>query len=111
MRFIPRPSAMSAALVFLPVLALGQASAADGPTPEDKAIQFLAVEVPKWHEEQKCYSCHNNGDAVRALLMATQMGRLADRAPIADTLAFLSKPETWDKNGPDGPFKDEKLQR
>jgi hypothetical protein len=77
----------------------------------DRAVAFLAVEVPKWHGENRCFSCHNNGDAVRALVQATATGRLKDRQPLTETLAFLNKPDAWDANGPDGPFKDPKLQR
>jgi hypothetical protein len=67
--------------------------------------------VPRWSQENKCYSCHNNGDAARALLSALKSGDLDNRAPLADTLEFLSRPEKWDANGPDGPFKDKKLAR
>lgn len=77
----------------------------------DRAVAFLSAEVPKWKQENHCYSCHNNGDAVRALLRAHEAGKLKDLAPIDDTLKFLAAPETWDANGPDGPFKDLKLQR
>lgn len=75
------------------------------------AVKFLSVEVPKWHGENRCFSCHNNGDAARALAQATAKGFVKDRQSLAETLAFLNKPETWDANGPDGPFKDPKLQR
>lgn len=78
---------------------------------EAKAIAFLAAEVPRWAKENACYSCHNNGDAARALLTAMKSGDLADRAPLVDTLEFLSRPEQWDANGPEGPFKDKKLAR
>ena len=77
----------------------------------DRAVAFLAAEVPKWKQENHCYSCHNNGDAVRALMSAHKAGKLKDLAPLDDTLKFLADPETWDANGPDGPFKDLKLQR
>ena len=30
-----------------------------------RALQFLSREVPSWSIENKCYSCHNNGDAAR----------------------------------------------
>src|SRR5262245_13009281 len=78
-------------------------------SPEARAVAFLAAEVPKWTKEHECLSCHNNGDAARALLLAAQLGELADRAPLADTLKFLAAPARWDDNGPDGPFKDIKL--
>ena len=61
------------------------------PDPEDPAITrgigFLAEETPRWKIEHRCYSCHNNGDAARALYMWAQ-ARGADD-PIADTSAWL----------------------
>lgn len=78
---------------------------------EARAVAFLATEVPRWAKENACYSCHNNGDAARALLTALKSGDLGNRAPLADTLEFLSRPEKWDANGPEGPFKDKKLAR
>lgn len=81
------------------------------PAPEQRAVAFLSVEVPKWHRENKCYSCHNNGDAARALVAAERSGLLADRTPLADTLRFLATPKLWDDNGPEGPFKDKNLAR
>jgi hypothetical protein len=80
-------------------------------TPEGRALAFLAIEVPKWTEEHKCYSCHNNGDAARALMAAVRSGDLKERKSLEDTLKFLAAPERWDENGPDGPFKDKKLAR
>lgn len=80
-------------------------------SPERRAVAFLAVEVPKWNRENGCYSCHNNGDAARALFVAAKSGMLADREPLGDTLSFLAAPERWDDNGPEGPFKDKKLAR
>ncbi len=80
-------------------------------SPEQRALAYLAIEVPKWTKEHECYSCHNNGDAARALMAAVRLGDLKDRKPLADTLRFLATPEQWDENGPDGPFKDKKLAR
>src|SRR5262245_15306064 len=37
---------------------------------EARAVTFLTREVPRWKSENDCYSCHNNGDAARALLVA-----------------------------------------
>lgn len=37
---------------------------------ESKAIGVLQREVPKWSRENGCFSCHNNGDAARALFAA-----------------------------------------
>jgi hypothetical protein len=80
-------------------------------TPESRAIAYLAVEVPKWARENGCYSCHNNGDAARALLLARRTGDLPNSQPLADTLSFLAAPAGWDANGPEGPFKDKRLAR
>ena len=80
-------------------------------TPERRAIAFLAAEVPKWAGENHCYSCHNNGDAVRALMAAVKSGELKDRRPLDDTLRFLALPGRWDANGPEGPFQNKQLAR
>ena len=95
-------------------LVLGSRSAAQEhppQTPEARAIAYLSAEVPRWAKENACYSCHNNGDAARALLAALKAGDLNRRGVLDDTLAFLARPEKWDANGPEGPFKDKKLAR
>ncbi len=79
--------------------------------PIQRAVAFLSAEVPQWEHENRCFSCHNNGDAARALMLARRSGALADPKPLDKTLRFLAKPENWDANGPDGPFKDQKLAR
>jgi hypothetical protein len=62
-----------------------------------KGVQYLKVEVPKWKAEHSCYSCHNNGDATRALLVAQAKGY--DIGPsVDDTLQFLKQPATWNQN-------------
>lgn len=99
------------AAAIAPGAACGLAADRTLPTPEARAVAFLAAEVPKWTRENECCSCHNNGDAARALIEAARLGELTDRAPLADTLRFLSAPESWDDNGPDGPFKDKRLAR
>lgn len=77
---------------------------------EDRAVAWLAVEVPKWHAENSCYSCHNNGDAARALVQAARRGRDV-AAPLADTLAFLGKPADWERNSRGGALDDQGLAR
>jgi hypothetical protein len=91
--------------------ACGLAADNQPPSPEQRAAAFLAAEVPKWRKEHDCYSCHNNGDAARALAWCIKEGVWTDRSPLDDTLKFLAAPERWDANGPDGPFKDKKLAR
>lgn len=62
-----------------------------------KAVAFLATEVPRWQQERSCFSCHNNGDGARALLIARSRGHEVG-ASLETTLAFLDKPEGWDQN-------------
>ena len=66
-------------------------------TPEGRAVSYLAVEVPRWRREHPCYSCHNNGDATRALLAAASRGHLVGTA-LDDTLTWLATPERWERN-------------
>jgi hypothetical protein len=89
-------------------LLCGAASCAE-PGPIDRAIDFLSREVPRWSAENKCYSCHNNGDAARALFTAKQQGREISEKTLADTTAWLIKPEAWEHNGGDGEFNDRTL--
>jgi hypothetical protein len=92
-------------------LACGAADPPAGAAPEARAVAFLEVEVPRWARENRCYSCHNNGDAARALAAASAAGLLERRGALDDTLRFLRDPQQWDANGPEGPFKDKKLAR
>ena len=98
------------------VLALAFVTGGAPPEPdgaEAKALAYLAREVPRWAAENRCYSCHNNGDAARALYEARRLGRNAGGDPraVADTTQWLGRPEGWDHNGGDGPFSDKILAR
>ena len=55
-----------------------------------EAVAYLEDEVPRWKSENGCYSCHNNGDGARALLLAGSRG-----TAVADTLTFLRDPSKW----------------
>src|SRR5262245_52941647 len=81
-----------------------------GETPEARAVRFLASEVPRWRREHPCYSCHNNGDAARALIAAAGKGFEIDTA-ISDTLSWLARPERWDENAQGGGIDDKPLAR
>jgi hypothetical protein len=81
------------------------------PSPEARAVGFLAREVPRWSRENHCYSCHNNGDAARALYEAARAGYRVPAEALADTTTWLGRPEGWDHNGGDGPFNDRRLAR
>jgi squalene-hopene cyclase-like protein len=97
------------------------AGRADGRLPRDpersatdaerRALAYLAREVPRWSVQNKCYSCHNNGDGARALYVGLRMGREIPPNALADTSAWLAKPERWDHNGGEGPFSDKRLAR
>jgi hypothetical protein len=75
-----------------------------------KGVDYLKVEVPKWKAEHPCYSCHNNGDATRALLVAGSKGYDIGTA-LDDTLAFLKQPSKWDQNKAPAGFDDKALAR
>lgn len=75
-----------------------------------RSVTFLSAEVPKWQVEQGCFSCHNNGDAARALIQASAAG-FDVAAPLASTLAFLARPDTWEDNSAGGVFDDQALAR
>jgi hypothetical protein len=79
-------------------------------SPEARAVSYLALEVPRWRREHPCYSCHNNGDATRALLAARKRGHDVGTA-LDDTLAWLAAPERWDANGAPGGSQDLPLAR
>ena len=78
-------------------------------TPESRAVAFLEREVPAWPVENKCFSCHNNGDGTRALLAARRAGHPLDPNALESSLRFLSRPEEWRYSGPEGHFSDRKL--
>lgn len=72
--------------------------------PVEKALQFLAGEVAAWERDNHCYSCHNNGDGARALMMAAHR-------PDAGTLAWLDSPQLWDQKAKSPGASDLKLAR
>jgi len=87
------------------------ARAADdrGREAEAKAIAYLQREVPAWRRENGCFSCHNNGDAVRALYAAAQQGYQIRTDVLAETTAWLAKPAHWDENKGDPGYNDTRL--
>lgn len=97
--------------VALALILLPSGSARSEESAEDKALAYLAREVPLWSKEHRCYSCHNNGDAARALYAAVRLGRTVSPEATRDTDRWLSRPEAWEKNGSDGPFSDKALAR
>jgi Squalene-hopene cyclase C-terminal domain len=93
-------------------LLLGSTEGPSDPSPaEVKAVAFLSAEVPRWSRDNHCYSCHNNGDAARALYRASTSGIRVPQAALAETTRWLIGPGDWDHNGGDGPFNDKRLAR
>jgi hypothetical protein len=108
MRAVP-----GAAVLALLVAAVGARAPDQQDRPPDaasRAVAFLSVEVPRWKQDFGCYSCHNNGDAVRALVRVRDEHHEVDRA-LADTLAFLTRPVDWRENSQGGALDDQALAR
>jgi hypothetical protein len=91
------------------ILSLVLFSGTDAAEAERRALEYLAREVPRWSVENNCYSCHNNGDAARALYAAKGLGRPFPDAALRDTTDWLARPAGWQHNGGEGEFSDKKL--
>src|SRR5262245_28309956 len=78
-------------------------------TAEERAIAYLAREVPRWSASNKCYSCHNNGDAARELYLAKRLNLSVPAKALEDTSRWLARPADWAHNGEEGPFNDKVL--
>ena len=77
--------------------------------PEAKALAFLQREVPAWKQQNGCFSCHNNGDAARAVYAAIRKGHRVPAEVLAETNAWVSDPNRWGQNKGDPGFSDKKL--
>lgn len=96
-------------LILIGVAVCGASYAAEPVEPLPRALAFLAREVPRWARENKCYSCHNNGDAARALYAASRLGFAVDAKALGDTTEWLAQPQKWKDNGGEEAFSDKKL--
>jgi hypothetical protein len=76
---------------------------------EASAVQFLTREVPAWSRNNGCFSCHNNGDGARALYTAMRKGYRVPARILADTTAWVAKPDRWEHNKGDPGFSDQRL--
>jgi hypothetical protein len=83
----------------------------DGKPGLERAIAFLSREVPRWSKENHCYSCHNNGDAARALYIARKLAYKVPAAALASTTQWVGHPEKWDSNRGNPAFSDKGLAR
>ena len=75
---------------------------------EARAIEFLKREVPAWSRDNGCFSCHNNGDAARALYAAMRKNYRIPPPALADTTEWVSHPERWNHNKGDPGFSDQR---
>lgn len=75
------------------------------------ALAYLSREVPRWARENHCYSCHNNGDAARALYRGRKLGYAVADGALADTTAWLLTPDQWDEIRGAPAASDKKLTR
>lgn len=82
-----------------------------GATPAERAVEFLSAEVPQWPAENECFSCHNNGDAARALYAALRAGYAVPAESLRDTTSWLQRPDAWDDNALGLAFSDQVLAR
>lgn len=98
-----------AAAVLLTACANRQKSTETSKTTEARAIEFLQREVPAWSRDNGCFSCHNNGDAARALFAASQKGYRIPSNAVADTTTWIASPAEWDHNKGDPGFSDKRL--
>jgi hypothetical protein len=98
--------------LYVVALAATTTARAQAPAPSvvERAVTYLAAEVPRWRQEHPCYSCHNNGDAARALVTAAGLGHQVGSS-IDDTVAWISTPERWDSNALRGGSEDLPLAR
>jgi hypothetical protein len=78
-------------------------------TAEDRAVRFLAREVPAWSRENGCFSCHNNGDAARALYAARAQGYRVGPQALSETSSWVQRPDEWANNKGDPGFSDQRL--
>jgi len=80
-----------------------------GATPEERAIAYLAVEAPAWSKQNRCFSCHNNGDGARALYRAWELGLRVPSEAMADTTGWLARPAEWGQSRDEGGASDTRL--
>lgn len=97
------------ALIAAAILRTHHSVAQSSASAEAKAIAFLQREVPAWKQTNDCFSCHNNGDAARALFAAQRKGFPVAAEAMADTIQWVSAPHRWEQNKGDPGFSDKRL--
>ncbi|HEX5218711.1 MAG TPA: hypothetical protein VFZ59_04025 [Verrucomicrobiae bacterium] len=100
---------LSLVALLLTACANQSGSIASTDSAEARAIAFLQREVPAWSRDNGCFSCHNNGDAARALFAAIRHGYRIPQNTIAGTTAWVSSSSQWSDNKGDPGFSDQRL--
>src|SRR5688572_20396276 len=90
-RAMSRLHASIVAVAVIAALSPGNAAADDDPT--KLAVAYLVQEVPAWQPANNCFSCHNNGDGARALLVASSAGFDVPDESLAASREWLAQPE------------------
>lgn len=98
----------SCALVLIVDRAAGERNGA-GADATRRGIAFLTEEVPAWPQQNRCFSCHNNGDGARTLLTARRRGWDVPDAALAETFGWLLNPEGWETTNGDPDYSDRRL--
>ena len=89
----------------------GAAPQTSDSTPEQRAVAYLSHEVPNWPRQNHCFSCHNNGDAARALYVARAVSHNLPPQTLQETTSWLIDPLAWDDPKGEPGFSDLKLAR
>ena len=96
-------------LLVLAVIGSAAMAAEEDASALNRAVAYLSQEVPRWSSENRCFSCHNNGDGARALFAARGRGYEVPQAALEDTIRWLKHPSGWDENRGNPAFSDKKL--
>ena len=87
----------------LPILLLATLPLASAESPEKRAVVWLAKEVPRWSRENRCRSCHNDGDGASTLVAARAASIAFPEEALKQGFPWLAAPEDWrgEKTGED----------
>jgi len=77
----------------------------------NRALAYLTREVPRWQRENRCASCHNNGDGARVLYIARRLHYRVGSPALTSTTGWLAHPAQWDSNRGNPAFSDKNLAR
>jgi hypothetical protein len=102
-------TAIGTCLLFHTLSSDGSAESPNANVVIQRALKALSHEVDQWPRKNKCYSCHNNGDAARALYTAKRLGYDVSDESLAQTNDWLTHPQRWRDNGGEGIFNEKKL--